>query len=337
MSTKIEWARNADGTQGKTWNPIVGCKEESPGCARCYALRMARRQVAMGTRGYSEVVTGDEWNGKSVLVESALEKPMHWRKPQTVFVCSMSDLFAESVREEWIDRVFAVMALTPQHTYILCTKRAKRMYEYVTNRMYTEGVDDLWQAIEDLGGNVDISPPLPNVIGMVTAENQEMADIRIPWLLRTPFVSRWVSGEPLLGPLDIQEVSTAGIGSAAGNKLSDCLHGVIVGGESGPGARPMDPEWVRSVRDQCAEAGVAFNFKGWGEWMPVDEIGFDWERESHKKLFVAFDAKTQTWTEQSSYMAATCAGGEILMRVGKQRAGRILDGRTHDDCPEVAI
>jgi protein gp37 len=289
---------------------------------------MANRQRAMGHAGYAQVVTDGRWNGKTVLLESVLDKPLHWKRPRVVFVNSMGDLFHESTPNGWLCHVFDVISACPQHTFILCTKRAKRM----CRKMAHPGAP--LQINEACGGTIYDSPlrfqwPLPNVIGMVTAENQEQWDARVPWLLKTPFARRWVSIEPMLGPMDLREYLPRGYYWCAacgyeGNDIDECcsscenpyphpstdgitpdpicdcgcddpesrcpncgvkiftrdetiacgwepqpparIDGVIVGGENGPGARSMYPDWVRKIRDDCAAAGVKFHFKGSGGW-----------------------------------------------------------------------
>jgi len=202
---------------------------------------MARRQVAMGNPNYAKVVGPDgKWNGKTTLVESKLNKPLHWRKPQRIFACSMSDLFHESADYNWIEHVFSVIDRSPQHTFLILTKRPKAMNTFLCcdSRTYRA-----W----------DVNP-LSNVHLGVTAENQEQWNLRVPWLLKTPAAKRFVSVEPMLGPV------------LTGYSLLNKTHidGVICGGENGPGARPMHLDWVRSLRDQCVAAGAEFYFKGFG-------------------------------------------------------------------------
>ena len=293
MSTKIEWAN-------ETWSPIVGCSKVSEGCRNCPKLRTARRLAEMPhTRSlYSSVTalsSGDDWNGHIGVADDRVWcKPLHWRKPRRIFVCSMGDLFHENVDSKTIDCVFAIMSICPQHTFQVLTKRPDRMAEYFCSPHVR---------------------PLPNVWLGVTAENQANVDERIPILLDTPAAVRVVSCEPMLGPIDIgmsvatcdccdrwpsrwvslnrrvtadlmmlhrDMVAERGVYRATSNKhgaLSvdtpggslgikpaefDCLPGldwVICGGESGPGARHMDPDWARSLRDQCQAAGVPFFVK----------------------------------------------------------------------------
>lgn len=216
-SSKIEWT-------DETWNPVSGCEKVSEGCRNCYAETIAHR--FWGSRPFREVRCHPE----------RLERPLHWKKPRRVFVNSMSDLFHEDVPDEFIDQVFAVMALTPQHSYQILTKRPERMLQYCQ-----------W--------------PLPNCWTGVSIEDQVTADKRIPILLRTPAAVRWISAEPLLGPVDLTAIT---VGHENWNALdrreamdaepgspNTILDWVVLGGESGPQARPCNVDWIRSLVQQC--------------------------------------------------------------------------------------
>lgn len=241
----IEWTE-------ATWNPVTGCLKISPGCKNCYAERLANRLRAMGMNRYR--------NGFGVtLQQDQIDLPRKWKAPRLIFVNSMSDLFHEKVPTEYIERVFATIEACRQHTFQILTKRSDRLRE--------------------LGHQL---PWHRNVWMGVSVENDRYAH-RIADLRATPSVTRFLSLEPLLSPID---------------RLSlDGIHWVIVGGESGPGARPMKPEWVRSIRRQCRLAGVPFFFKQWGgvrkhktgrtldgrtydEMPPVVAKQADWETES---------------------------------------------------------
>jgi len=254
MPSKILWT-------DQTWNPIIGCSKVSPGCEHCYAERMAARlssiQIKKFADGkapdmgpYSKVVSGSRtgkfvWFGNTVFVESALEKPLHWKTPRMIFVCSMGDLFHESVPFSWIEKVMSVIEECPQHTFQVLTKRPHIMAEYFNG----------------LGKSFELSC-LHNLWLGVTAENQEQADIRIPILLQIPAAKRFVSVEPMLGSVKIWERLPNGAMLCPGPIANGRgLDWVICGGESGPGARPMHPDWARGLRDQCKEAGVPFMFK----------------------------------------------------------------------------
>lgn len=257
--SKIEWT-------DVTWNPTRGCSRVSPGCEHCYAERMAHRLNHPG--GAYEGLTrltarGPVWTGDVRLVNDQLEAPLRWRKPRMVFVDSMSDLFHEWVPFEFIDQVFAAMALCPQHTFQVLTKRPERMREYLSPLR----VERVERQEETIAPELRCWPewPLPNVYLGVTAENQDAADARIPLLLDTPAAVRFVSAEPLLGALVLERLGRHWLGPPSQSAgMNYGLDWVIVGGESGPGARPMDGAWVRSIRDQCTAEVVPFFFKQWG-------------------------------------------------------------------------
>jgi len=332
--TKIEWTE-------RTWNPIVGCSIVSPGCTNCYAMQMAARIERMSPKldhykGLTKRVNGKAvWTGKLALApESTLLLPLRTKKPTMWFVNSMSDLFHEDVPDEWIDRVFAVMALTPQHTYQVLTKRSARMREYV-NGLYERAMDGETNFARDVVGHCEglnaifgrTKWPFPNVWLGVSCERQQEADERIPDLLATPAAVRFVSAEPLLGPIDFTDVagkvpeygSTPAHGTDVltphNRILRPQIDWIIVGGESGPNARPMHPDWARAIRDQCAAAGVPFFFKQWGEWVSGGPGRIHWSECRELK----------SW-----------GGGCYSARVGKARAGRLLDGREHNDMPRPA-
>jgi protein gp37 len=239
--TAIEWTDT-------TWNPVTGCDRVSPGCDNCYAMTLAKRLKGMGQANYQH--DGDpRTSGPGfglTLHPDALDKPLHWRKPRRVFVNSMSDLFHPDVPVDFIADVWAVMQATPQHTYQILTKRPQRMARVVANNIE-------WN-------------PLPNVWLGTSVENQRYADLRIPHLLATPAAVRFLSIEPLLGSVNLHDVF-APLDIHARWSLHD-IDWCIVGGESGRGARPMDPEWARSLRDQCEAAAVPFFFKQWGGRTP---------------------------------------------------------------------
>ena len=337
--TAIEWTE-------ATWNPTTGCDRVSPGCDNCYALTLAKRLKAMGSAHYQ--TDGDpRTSGPGFGLathDDALDLPLRWRKPRRVFVNSMSDLFHKDVSNEFIARVFAVMALTPQHTYQVLTKRHARMRSLLRSADFGDLLEHAVTAIAGNGPDADAwhwSWPLLNVWLGVSVEDQHWADIRIPALLDTPAAVRWISAEPLLGPVDLNPYlwltgpSTAGPfydhagrrrggGGVGGQTFTSVpardLQWVVTGGESGPGSRPMRPEWALSLRDQCSAAGVAFFHKQWGEWGHLDHL----PEATFMDLDVAHGA---------SLWAAFPDG---MVRVGKKRAGRLLDGRTHDEYPDAS-
>jgi len=240
-ATKIEWTRGDDGTAGATWNPVTGCDEVSAGCDHCYAETFAERWRGIPGHHFE--------NGFDVTLRpERLDAPLRWRKPKRIFVNSMSDLFHESVPEAFIAGVFAVMAAAGQHTFQLLTKRHGRMRSLLSRgELGSDGFPDMVEEAmaEFTHASLD-TWPLPNVWLGVSAEDQQWWDIRVPALLETPAAVRFVSAEPLLGPIDMR---LAGGGDPAPDWL-------IVGGESGPGSRPMAVEWVRDMLAQCHRPGV---------------------------------------------------------------------------------
>ncbi|MEA2935038.1 MAG: hypothetical protein QOD74_1684 [Variibacter sp.] len=336
--SKIEWT-------DATWNPVTGCSVVSPGCTNCYAMqlagtRLARHPSRVGLTDMSKA--GPVWNGHVRLNEQWLTQPLEWKRARMIFVCAHGDLFHESVPDEWIDRVFAVMALAPQHTFQVLTKRAERMRAYlrkagVERRVYELACD---LAIEEDADVVLIAPgvdpnlappgprvfldqwPLPNVWLGVSTERQKEAFARIPHLLQTPAAVRFVSAEPLLGPIDLRKAWQVNA-SGALERAFPSLDWVIAGGESGKRARPMHPDWARSLREQCEAADVEFFFKQWGEWVPLHALSFGDGRE----IVIGADGHHVTAPDRQDH---TCAR---MFCVGKKAAGRLLDGRTHDGMP----
>lgn len=231
-SSSIEWTES-------TWNPVVGCTKVSPGCVNCYAERMAKRLGAMAkgskaagrsagrTANYLKVINGrGKWNNKVFLDYSALDAPKSWREPRTIFVNSMSDLFHPDVPLDFVQKLFQTMNACPQHTFQVLTKRPERTAEW---RHEVEWSPNIW---------------------MGTSVEDHRVTHRVKELQRVPAAVRFLSVEPLIGP--IPRLPIAGI------------HWVIVGGESGPGARPIEGGWVRQIRDRCVSRGVPFFFKQWG-------------------------------------------------------------------------
>lgn len=225
QTSKIEWT-------DVTWNPVAGCTIESAGCSNCYAMRMAARLAAMGNEKYAGLTrkSGGRavWTGKIALDPKSLSAPYKWRKPRKVFVNSMSDLFHSSVPDEFIERVWRVMIETPQHTYQVLTKRPDRMRELLSNPSFGSA---------------------PNVWIGTSVENAAVLE-RIDELGAIPGFIRFISFEPLIGPVGAVD-------------LTD-IDWAIVGGESGPRARPMESAWVQQIEDRCRTYGTAFFFKQWG-------------------------------------------------------------------------
>lgn len=305
-NTSIEWT-------DKTWNPVRGCSRVSPGCDNCYAMGQAHRYSGVSKKtgkalpfhGLTTKRNGKvDWTGVARFIPEALEEPLHWREPQRIFVNSMSDLFHHSVTNEEIAAVFGVMAACPQHTFQVLTKRPERMREWfvwLEDQSDSGELDEvgttLMYAADYLKGSLWSSRvaelehpswPLTNVWLGVSAEDQQRADERIPELLSTPAAVRFVSAEPLLGPIDLTRIVNAGEMFAPFNALgrwnlsvfagssNTGIDWVIGGGESGPGARAFHIDWARSLRNQCREAGVAFFLKQVGANLRErNDVGFD--------------------------------------------------------------
>lgn len=360
--TKIEWT-------DATWNPITGCSIVSPGCTNCYAMRLAGTRLKHHpTREglTTETKAGPVWNGEVKFNRRALLQPLEWKRGRMIFVCAHGDLFAENVPEDWIDQVFAIMALAQHHTFQVLTKRSERMQTYLASSELQDRIADAAFSIDPEAGSIlsadiqiagDKLFPLPNIWLGVSVEDQKRASERIMPLLTTPAAKRFVSAEPLLGPVNLVDIDW-GDGSLDALKVKtwkreiDCwrdteptwehsfldwynladmpddedimhpvLDWVVVGGESGPDARPMHPDWARSLRDQCAAAGVPFFFKQWGEWLPM--------KQSEGKLLPATTI---------SYDVLNDPRGSFHSRaykIGKTRAGRLLDGVEHNAMPSI--
>lgn len=328
--SKIEWTE-------KTWNPIVGCSIVSPGCKHCYAMIMAHRLAAMGVKHYAgltEVVNGHVvWTGKMARApDKILTEPLRRTKPTTYFVNSMGDLFHESIPDAWIDEVFAVMALAQTHTFQVLTKRSARMREYF-ERIEGAGVRMNASLRKRFGLKYRLSEwqwPLPNVWIGVSAERQSEANLRIPDLLQTPAAVRFVSAEPLLGPINLQEACIYFIERGEPEPLTRKIDWLICGGESGPGSRPMHPDWARGLRDECVASEVAFFFKQQGEW---SWGGFTPKPGSCGPAQAGWVRLDGRWATSADDRAHEVCDGQPIVRVGKKRAGRLLDGRTWDEMP----
>lgn len=369
--TKIEWT-------GATINPIrarrVGaggesrmgwhCVHVSEACRHCYAEAINRDRFGTGL----DYKPGHLASGEIeiVFVDKPIREMLRWRRPRRVFVCSMTDLFADFVPDWMIDRVFTAAALCPQHTIQILTKRPERMRAYMSNPKTPERIAGEMFAHATKWGVTGVAIlsalgirqteeqpehvplPLENVWLGVTAERQQEADERLPVLLDTPAAKRFVSIEPMLGPVDLQAIP---IRRAAGVLITNVLTNegwdyhsdepgeifhrgpalrasldwVICGGESGPNARPMHPDWARCLRDQCAAAGVPFFFKQWGEWGPRRTNDPKATRGLRAADGGRFVEGWDGWDPKSE---------EVMFNSGKSRAGRLLDGVTHDAFPE---
>lgn len=332
--TKIEWTQRP-GTKGETLNPIRAringgsktgwfCEHVSEGCRNCYAEAMNRwRGNALAYKAQNRAKV------EIYLDEKTLLKPLKWRKPRTIFWCSMTDLFGDFLPERTTDACFAVMALTPQHTHQVLTKRSARQ------RAYLNGSDRQTRWIEvakafgaagrlPAGVKFQIAEPLPNVWLGVSVEDQAAADQRVPQLLDTPAAVRFLSCEPLLGPVSL--LRWLPIESCAPSKIGIGLDWVICGGESGRRARPMHPDWARDLRGQCQGAGVPFFFKQWGAWSP------EWPGElpsRDKAVLVTTAGLQEPGLIKGDYPTV------VVRRPGKT-AGNRLDGYQHLEFPRAA-
>lgn len=312
--TKIQWTN-------KTWNPVRGCSRVSTGCASCYAITQALRFSGPG-QPYEGLVkrAPDNWTGLIRLVPEKLDEPLHWRKPSRIFVNSMSDLFHPDIPDDFLDQVFAVMMLSHQHTFQVLTKRPENIGPYFerldrSRRLFWNGhagyfAETVWPKLgiprarwrdlvarygvahpTNLGDSTVGVWPLPNIWIGVSVEDQARADERIPLLLQTPAKVRFLSVEPLLGPVDLKPW------------LSE-LAWVIAGGESGHGARRCDLAWIRSVVAQCRDAGVPVFVKQLGS-RAIDEpsglVGkdtpFDLVPVVSRRLRDAKGGSMQEWPE----------------------------------------
>ena len=291
MTTKIEWT---DVTHQLT----TGCMQCSPGCANCYAERMHRRLHGKGLPLYQQPFGEVKCWPEQIAAISSLKVPRKHKGSYRVFVNSMSDLFHKDVPLSFILFAFVAFAARQDITFQVLTKRADRMAALIN-----AWIKDRVTFREGITGR------LPNNIWpMVTICNQEEAERNIPYLLQVHAAVRGVSIEPMLGPV-LLDMPPARFHERE-------LDWVICGGETGPGARPMHPDWVRSLRDQCQEAGVPFFFKSWGDWLP----------ECHMTKETRFNAKEVLhWPPRYT--------GVKTYRVGKKAAGRVLDGRTWEEFP----
>lgn len=348
--SKIEWTTS-------TWPVVTGCTPISAGCDHCYAARHANRFT--GTKAWP--------NGFDVtLWPDRLDQPLRWRTPRKVFVCSTGDLFHAAVPDDYIAQVWAVMASSGAHTFQVLTKRHARMRALLNNPAFWEDVNCHWLELAGTGSGRKQYPPdlrrrfLPNVWLGVSVESQYWADRRIPALLETPAAVRYLSAEPLLELVKLSQALrkwTPPEDHPAwdGTRLNvrEVLHWVIVGGESGPGAQPMHPDWARSLRDECLTGEIAFFFKQFGEYLPVPVVdderfafgrAYDSPAGGRRSPAVRIPAPGSS-TLRGAQMRLLEPGERttntvlldrdtIAVRVGKQRAGRVLDGWTWDQYPD---
>ncbi|MCJ7802739.1 MAG: phage Gp37/Gp68 family protein [Candidatus Marinimicrobia bacterium] len=332
--TKIEWT-------DRTWNPNQGCTKVSEGCKNCYAEKMHKRLNAMGIDKYQ-----NDFNKVQLWLQS-LTEPTKWKKPSKVFVNSMSDTFHRNLTFEKIDEVFKTMKHCNKHTYQVLTKRPDRALEFIEWKRKQPGIIKTWKFSD-------------NIWMGVTIENQEQANKRIPLLLEIPAKVRFVSVEPMLGPVDLEFIEQFNSENKhvcyyqvlkpiknSNDANRPALNWVICGGESGHNARPMHPDWVRSLRDQCEAANVPFFFKQWGMWHTK------WVNMTNNtyvfKMYTSYQQFTQkNWVNKGD--ACIDMDGKILKRgadfidanypvcimskTGNKQAGRTLGGKEYKQFPK---
>lgn len=314
MPSKIEWT-------DETWNFLGGCSPCSPGCENCAAARQAAGRLKNHPL-YTGLTKNGKWTGKIRLCtdinrRDILGKPLHWKKPRRIFPCFMGDLFHPKVPFEFVTRVHDRIDVCQQHTFLILTKRIVRASDYYVGY---------------LGGRIP-----ENVHLGVSISNQDEADEKIPILLQIPAAVHWLSIEPMLGGIDLSNlklspkttlnalggwqrnyVTKAHREQRNASKYTSAIDQVILGGESGLGARPMHPDWVRNIRDQCAAAGVAFFFKQWGEYLPESQ-GANIE----PPINAGYNTKKGYWWPDKSWS----------IWVTKKKAGHLLDGKEWHEYP----
>lgn len=317
-------------------NVCVGCTPIKSGCKNCWA-------EALHTMRHNAWVTKlGEWTScprqyqkpfnEVQLLSERLNQPLHWRKPRRIFVNSVSDTFHKDVPFAYIDKLFGMMVRCPQHTFMLFTKRWERCLEYFQARVP--------------------NPPLSNVHLFFSASNQEEVDKAVPILLTIPAAKRGLSLEPLLGPIDFNIVPRPETfhRQPLGWKrwFAKHIHSIIVGGESGKNARPMHPQWARDIRDQCVGVGVPFYFKQWGEWLPlvddVENYGSTWGASAYNRALkrmaqahgasILLDDRQEGWDDIMLKIGCAVSSGLMHGRVGKKKAGNLLDGKVWEEYPK---
>lgn len=309
MGTKIQWTDDS-------WNPLAGCMKVSEGCENCYAERMAVWLSGMGHEKYQRVITAkahsiggkQHWQGTVYCDHKALKIPLGWRKGRLIFVCSMSDLFQEAVPFNFVGQLFGIIRKCPHHIFQILTKHTKRMLDYFLANHWNRNLPNVW-----LG---------------VSVENADYM-FRIDQLRQISAATKFISFEPLLS--SIPDINLEGI------------DWVIVGGESGPGARPMHPDWVRNIRDQCKAAGVPFFFKQWGTYKPWFAAYSGADRPASYRPMDAdaaiFPDGRIVYHREIKQMSAgelssLCGGGMCFTWTGKKAAGCLLDGKIYREMPK---
>ena len=364
--TAIEWT-HIPGYRGETWNPTAGCDKLSAGCKFCYAEVLHTRRHKAYRAGklqnmpqYAEPFTTVRTMGH------LLDRPLRWREPRAVFVDSMGDLFHQEVPLDVVRWVLSVAASCPDHLFLILTKRTERMADITSKLRWGHGLLPF-----ELNGRAHLLHTFcstdsqaiehPNPVGWwprniwlgTSVEDQATADERIPHLLRTPAAVRFLSCEPLLGLIDLERPAPHDCRQHGRNICppwySQSIDWVIAGGESGPKARPMHPDWARGLRDQCRAAGVPFFFKQWGEWLPYNQCSTEEQRKAVSRTTIESNTTgngKQTyfgktfWRHPDGQLVTGATSGIAPVQinlVGKKIAGRVLDGRTWDEFPPVPV
>lgn len=337
-TSSIEWT-------DMTWNPVTGCSKVSQGCKHCYAERQWPRMRAMVEaykgRAFTDVKCHPE----------RLHQPLRIATPKKIFVNSMSDLFHEDVPFEFIASVFAVMSVTTRHTYQVLTKRPSRMREFFEWAMNGHGPDhfnasdrisDHWPKHVEWKGYDNCGPAFPyqNIWLGISIENQETANDRIPYLLQTPAAVRWISAEPLIGPIDFYKASNHwhknGYTPWRNTSVLSGIDWIVIGGESGPQARPIHPQWAHQILDQSIPANVARFFKQWGEYEPIAHYFSNTEKRDEALLnprHILVTSNGNQWnTDKDGQPPSDCW---IMLKTGKHNAGNALVGRKWQEFPAI--
>ena len=303
--TSIEWT-------DFTWNPVSGCTKISPGCKNCYAERYAMRKLGKFSADHQVWSIRNGGNARDREFGDVREHPeelgktTELKKPHKIFVGSITDIFHDNVSKQFLDWILSEVLINKKHIYQVLTKRTKRMQQYFTDKSIP-------------GGNV-----IPNLWLGTSVEDQKFADIRIPYLLVTPAAVRWLSIEPLLDDIQLEPLIWKYVSQK--QPYNEALNWVVVGGESGPGARPMNLKWVRSLRDQCKTMGIPFFFKQWGSWIGAERVDNDMIRDQNHNVHYKKQVKFHQFDDQ--YYA--------IKLKGKHDAQPMIDGKYYQEFPEIA-
>jgi protein gp37 len=320
--TEISWT-------DATWNPTVGCTHVGPECDNCYAARDASTRLR-GVPVYAGIAVDGKFTGHVRIVPERLQKPLQWRRPRRIFVNSMSDLFHPRIPMEFVAQVFAVMGMAAQHQFQVLTKRPQRMRRLMNDPDFAAMVDNLAAVLCTSwarGRPLPTEWPYTNV-WLGVSVGLDRYTWRADHLRNTTAHIRFISAEPLLGPLPSLDLTG--------------IDWVIVGGESGANARPMHPDWARDLRDRCQAQDVTYHFKQWGEWVPYEPdhqppfwVGQHSDLIDGHHLPADLSEGDPTGGRLRGWWAPDLGSDAIYRRVGKKAAGRLLDGKIHDDFPEV--